>query len=427
MKNKLTYLLTTLACVPISLSAQAFSDLVDNGDGTFTNWIGTLSDPGGADMLTVPGWVDHADHGRLYVDANGENVWLWDANLRDPSGPDGWIYTNRSIHPWFYVRDMNNGFWARYLPGVEGPEATPRIFLLTDYTPVLLSNREYRDIAELAGDAGLSTLVTAVGAADPSVATALTTGGPFTVFAPTNTAFSALGDTLTTLLEPANQGMLTDVLLYHVVSGDLSAADLTLDAMDIFSGESNSFFVETLLGADIKVEVTPMGVMLNGSAMVAMPNVMASNGTVHVIDGVLLPPENLATVATDAGFSELVNAVGAADPAVAAALTGDGPLTVFAPTNEAFQAISSTVAGLSTAQLTEILLYHVVPGKVYASEVPLDTPITTADTAGNTVTITKDSSGQLMINGAKIIATDVMAGNGVIHVIDQVILPPSSN
>jgi transforming growth factor-beta-induced protein len=278
-----------------------------------------------------------------------------------------------------------------------------------------------RNLAEVATDAGFTSLVGAVGAADPGVLAALTGDNDLTVFAPTNDAFAAVSDVTATL----DQAGLTSVLLYHVVPGKLTAADLTFDADDLFKGEQNTFFLETVNGADLRVDVTPMGVWLNETAIVSTPNVMARNGVIHVIDQVLLPPANLATVATEAGFSKLVEAVGAADPAVAAALTGVGPLTVFAPTDAAFDAISATVAGLDQATLTQVLLFHVVPGAVYASEVPLDTPIATANAAGDTVTVTADAEGNLFVNGARIVATNVLAGNGVIHVIDAVILPPA--
>ncbi|MFP4540846.1 MAG: fasciclin domain-containing protein [Opitutales bacterium] len=544
--------------------------MVDNGDGSFTNWIGTFTTADGQ-APTPPQWIDHAEHGPLYVFADGENVWLYDPNIPADNVEDQFIYTSRAVHPNFYLNSSSGtGNWLFYLVGVEGPSATPRVFADFDGDPVLLSDREYLNIVELASSVpDLSTLVTAVDAADPGVATALSGAGPLTVFAPVNSAFTALGDTLDTLLLPENQdtltdvlqyhvvdseitasdlifdpedifsgvdmnftvtalngddidievtGMgavmlngsamvttpdvfasngvvhlidevllppedlattaanaglsslvatvgeadasvgealtgdgpltvfaptddafaavsdvtdglseseLTDVLLYHVVPGELTASDLLIDAMDLFNGEEGMFYLTTVNGADLKVEVTPMGVLLNDSAMVTTTDVMASNGVAHVINAVLLPPADLATVATDAGFSELVTAVGDADPAVLAALTGDTDYTVFAPTNAAFQAISDTVDGLTTQELTDILLYHVVPGKIYASEVPLDTPIETVN--GATVTFTADSSGALFINGAEITMTNVMAGNGVIHVIDAVITPPAGD
>lgn len=563
--RKTSLLLASLLAAP-AVFGQAFADLADNGDGTYTNWIGTFAGRDGA-AVSLPGWIDHAEHGLLYVQPNGEQVWLYDPNVKQ-LGPSGWIYTDRFVHPWFYIQNPPaSGFWARYLPGVAGPEATPRIFTRVDGSPLLLAKRDYRNLAELASDKGLSTLVAAVGAADAAVATALTGAGPLTVFAPTNDAFAALGDTLTDLLMPANQGRLTDILTYHVVAGEitaddlvfdpedlfsgesqhfwltalngdpievdvtplgvllnggalvsipdvyarngvvhvidqvllppmdlaetasslgfdslvaavgsadpavgdaltgsapltvfaptdaafaaassitatldqagltdvllyhvvpgaLTAEDLTFDASDLFNGESSTLFATTANGADLRIDVTPMGVWLNETAMVSTPNVVAKNGIIHAIDGVLLPPENLATLASNAGFSELVAAVSAANPTVAAALTGDQPLTVFAPTDEAFQAIASTVAGLDQATLTEILLYHVVPGRVYASEVPLDTPIATANTAGDTITVTKDMNGVLHVQDAQILSTNIVAGNGVIHVIDKVILPP---
>ena len=414
------------AVSPVLAQSSAFDDLVDNGDGTYTNWIGTFSAEGGGAPV-LPGYILHEEHGRLYVTTGGQDVWIYDWNVAGPdNGLGGWIYTNRTIYPWFYALNVTNdgGAWVHYLDGVPGPEATPRIFLAYPYTPVLFAKRETRNIAEIATLAGLSELVGAVGAADPAVAAALTGSNKLTVFAPSNAAFQAISEVTAGLSTAA----LTDILLYHVVPGDLSAADLTLDTDDIFNGESNTFYVTTANGADLRLDVTPFGVLINNDAMVSLPNVEASNGIAHVIDSVLLPPANLATVANDNGFTTLVTAVGAAAPAVGAALTGDSPLTVFAPTNEAFSDLGATLSTLleteNQGQLTEILLYHVVPGRVYASEVPLGTPVATANTAGDTVTFTTDAEGNLFVNDAKILSTNVIAGNGVIHVIDKVITPP---
>lgn len=419
----------TAALLPLSIAhGQAFSDLADNGDGTFTNWIGTVSPVGGT--FAFPGFVDHAEHGLLYLFVSGEDVWIYDANVPAENSSDQFIYTSRDVFPFFYLNSSTGpGTWLRYVPGVEAAAANTRIFVPAGGgDPILLSKGDTRNIATLAGDSGLSTLVTAVGAADASIAAALTGAGPLTVFGPTNQAFANLGSTLDTVLQPENQGMLTDILLYHVISGELTAEDLTFDADDTLAGESNTFFIETLLGADLKFEVTSGGVLINGVSAVVSPNLDASNGIVHVIDEVLLPPENLAVVATNAGFSELVGAVGAADPAVAAALTGTAPLTVFAPTDEAFATFNASLPpeGISTAALTEALLYHVVAGKVYAADVPLDTAIPTVNTAGDTITITTDSNGDLLVNDAKILSTNVMAGNGVIHVIDKVLAPAAN-
>jgi len=123
----------------------------------------------------------------------------------------------------------------------------------------------------------LSTLVDAVVAAE--LVETLEEPGPYTVFAPTNEAFEALGGTLETLLEPANREELAEILTYHVVPGELTAAEL-----------SDGQMLETVQGDSLEVEISDGEVTVNGAA-VAIADVEASNGVVHVIDAVLLPPE----------------------------------------------------------------------------------------------------------------------------------------
>jgi uncharacterized surface protein with fasciclin (FAS1) repeats len=437
MKNILNHLklgLCAFGAGALSLSAQPFAGVSAEADGSFDTWFGVFSQEGNPSTPTIPGWIQHEEHGNLWAYGDGgDGLWVYDPNLAGSLGLPGWIYTNEALFPYFYVYNADSSLWLRYVVGVSATGSTPRIFvdLNGESAPILLPKREAMNIAEVAGNTGvLSTLVTAVGAADASIAAALTGDGSLTVFAPTNDAFAAIQETVNTLLQSENQAMLDKVLLYHVVSGELSAADLTFDVEDVFLGEANTFYVTTLAGSEIRIDVTPMGVMVNGSAMVDIPNVYASNGVVHVIDAVLLPPEDLATVATNAGFSTLVTAVGAADPAVAAALTGDADLTVFAPTNEAFAAIQDTVNTLlepsNQAQLTNVLLYHTVNGKFYATDVPLDTPIATNAAGGATIEITADASGTLFVNGIEILQTNVTADNGVIHVIDGVLVPSAN-
>ena len=135
------------------------------------------------------------------------------------------------------------------------------------------------DIVDAAvGTPSLSTLVTAVTAAE-LVAT-LQSDGPFTVFAPTNAAFAALpAGTLETLLDPANLAQLQGILTYHVVPGAVMAGDLT-----------DGMVVETVNGESITINVSDAGVSINGSAMVTAADVVTTNGVVHIIDAVLLPP-----------------------------------------------------------------------------------------------------------------------------------------
>jgi uncharacterized surface protein with fasciclin (FAS1) repeats len=248
--------------------------------------------------------------------------------------------------------------------------------------------------------------------------------GPFTVFAPTNAAFAAalteLGLTKAELLAPANKALLTQILTYHVVPGKVLKAQVPVGAP-----------ITTLQGESFTVDSTLAITDQRGrKANITATDIEATNGVVHLIDKVILPTnKNVVQVAQgNPDFSVLVEAVVAAG--LTTTLSGTGPFTVFAPTNAAFTA-ALTELGLTKAQLldpankallTKILTYHVVAGKFLKAQVPVGAPIATLQTetftVDSTLTIT-DQRGRK----AKIVATDIAATNGVVHVIDKVILP----
>jgi uncharacterized surface protein with fasciclin (FAS1) repeats len=267
-------------------------------------------------------------------------------------------------------------------------------------------------IAEIAaGDENFSTLVAALSAA--GLVETLQGEGPFTVFAPTNAAFEALPEgALEGLL--ADPAALSDVLLYHVAEGKAMAADVL-----------ELPYVETVLGQPVLIAVEGDIVMANQASVVST-DIEASNGVIHVVDAVLLPPSNdIVDTAVEAGsFTTLVAAVQAAG--LEEALRGEGPLTVFAPTDDAFAALpEGTVDALlnDIPALTDILLYHVVDGRVLSADVVELEGATTLQ--GTDITISVEEDGTVMINDAAVTVVDILTSNGVIHVIDAVILPPS--
>ena len=269
------------------------------------------------------------------------------------------------------------------------------------------------DIVTTAVNAGsFKTLAAALDAA--GLVDALKGNGPFTVFAPSDDAFAKLpAGTIDTLLKPENKDMLTAVLTYHVVPGKVKASDVV-----------NRSSATTLNGQRIDISTDANGVMID-SARVVKADIMCSNGIIHVIDSVILPTqENLVETAVSAGsFNTLAAAVKAAG--LAEALSGDGPFTVFAPTDDAFAALpKGTVESLlkpeNRHQLTEILKYHVVSGRVYADQALTAQSAKTLQ--GDAVRIGLDG-GRMQVDGANIMATDIETSNGVIHVIDRVILP----
>ncbi len=288
--------------------------------------------------------------------------------------------------------------------------------------PPSLTAEELPSIAEIAAsDENFSTLVAALDAA--GLVDVLAGEGEFTVFAPTNDAFAALPDgTVEALLEDP-EGDLTQILLYHVVDGvAMAEAVVELDSVITIQGEA------------ISIEIVDGSVILNGEVEVIITDIEASNGVIHVIDGVLLPPammpeaEDLQTIAeiaaADENFSTLVAALEAAG--LVEVFAGEGEFTVFAPTNDAFNALpEGAIPALledPEGDLTNILLYHVVEGAVLAETVVTLDAATTL--LGEDVTITVTEDGRVLLNDSvEVIITDIIASNGVIHVIDAVLLP----
>jgi transforming growth factor-beta-induced protein len=226
--------------------------------------------------------------------------------------------------------------------------------------------------------------------------------GPFTVFAPTDAAFTALG----TAADSLTVEQLKTVLLYHVVGAKVLSTALT-------SGP-----VKTVSEFSAFVNVTPTSVKVN-DATVTTADVQASNGVIHVIDKVLLPPNIVEAAGFDGRFKTLLSA--ATTAGLAGALSDeDAELTVFAPTDAAFAALpAGTVAGLSMTQLADVLKYHVVPSKVLSTQL-------TAGNVGTLLTgknLTISLTGGVKVNDATVIVADVVTTNGVIHAVDKVLLP----
>ncbi len=303
------------------------------------------------------------------------------------------------------------------------PAATPAPTATPIPEPSATPEPMLSDIVDTAvADGRFTTLVAAVQAAE--LVDTLKGEGPFTVFAPTDDAFAALPEgTLDSLLLPENKQALTDILLYHVVSGKVMAADVTALTS-----------ATTVLGKDVTVKVDMGNVYIN-DAQVVITDIATSNGVIHVIDAVLLPPTDEAAMeekntivdiaVADGRFTTLVAALTAAE--LVETLSGEGPFTVFAPTDDAFAALpAGTLDTLllpeSKQALTDILLYHVVSGKVMAADV---VTLTSAPTVlGKDVTITVKDGKVFLNDTVEVVITDIEASNGVIHVIDAVLLPP---
>jgi uncharacterized surface protein with fasciclin (FAS1) repeats len=237
--------------------------------------------------------------------------------------------------------------------------------------------------------------------------------GPFTVFAPTDAAFAALpAGTVEALL--ADIPALTNILTYHVVGAKAMSSSL-----------SNGQKIVTVQGQEVTVTINEDGVFIN-NAKVTVADLEAANGVVHVIDAVLVPTELPATVVDIIVNSDAHNTLEAAVVAavLVETLQGEGPFTVFAPTDAAFAALpAGTVEALlnDIPALTNILTYHVVGAKAMSTDLSSGQKIVTVQGQEVTVTINEDG---VFINNAKVTVADLEAENGVVHVIDAVLLPP---
>ena len=288
--------------------------------------------------------------------------------------------------------------------------------LMLSAVPLNASADENDDIPTNASSTGVhDSLVAALAHAD--LVTTLQGDGPFTVFAPTDDAFAAAGIDLTAFDTDEENATLTDILLYHVYSGAVNAADVT-----------DGLTVTMLNGDEASFTVTDDAVMI-GDATVTTADVQSSNGVIHVIDKVLMPPADLVdipTVASDTGIhTALVAALSKAD--LVTTLQGVGPFTVFAPTDQAFTDAGIDLDAFTTdediAVLADILLYHVYSGSVMADMVTDGMVVTMVN--GDDASFTVSTDGTVMIGDATVTSADVMASNGVIHVIDKVLMPPT--
>ncbi|UJR34721.1 hypothetical protein I4U23_027498 [Adineta vaga] len=275
------------------------------------------------------------------------------------------------------------------------------------------------DIVQTAiNDGRFNILVKALTVAD--LVEALEGTGPFTVFAPTDAAFAKLPPgTITDLLKPENRPKLIKILTYHVLAGKaLTAADII--AMN------PPFKLEMMNNISTRITLNAGKVMVN-DATVIVANVMASNGIIHALDTVLLPPDIVQTAIDDGRFKTLVTALIAAD--LVSVLKGPGPFTVFAPTDDAFAKLPpGTVTDLlkpeNKPKLIKILTYHVVNKRALSAAdiIAMNPPFKLEMFNGMATMITLDG-GKVKVNSATVVVADVITSNGIIHAIDTVLLP----
>lgn len=286
-----------------------------------------------------------------------------------------------------------------------------------------------QNIVEIASaDARFSTLVAALQQAN---LVSVLEGGEYTVFAPTNDAFQALlnNNPAWNSLSDIPNDVLTSVLLYHVVGGTVKSTSLSTGYVP--SASPSTAAGSAAITSDLYISVGNT-VMINGDVTVTTADIEASNGVIHVVDKVITLPTVVTFAATNPMFTSLVAALTRSDMAdYVGTLSGMGPFTVFAPNNDAFEALLNdnddwtSLEDIPTATLKAVLEYHVV-ATANVRAVTLEDGQTVETFGGSSFTIDLDN-GPAIVDGqnrtAKIIATDVQANNGVVHVIDTVIIP----
>ena len=385
MKNKLSFLL-----IVIFTSTSLFSTNFTINTQGMTFVPSSITITAGDSVTFVNNGGFHNVNGTLQTFPSNP------VSFSNPSGISaGWTYVHIFSTIGFYQYQCDP-----HIPGMVGS--------ITVNSP---PNSVYDIISNSVDHTTLSTAIDACG-----LDGTLSGPGPFTVFAPTDAAFNNLpAGTVTSLLNdiPA----LTDILLHHVVGDSVMSGML-----------SNNQIVTTLLGTDVTVTINN-GMVYIDNAMVTVADIVADNGVVHVIDAVLLPPAPPNSiydiVSNSVDHTTLSTAIDACG--LDGTLSGPGPFTVFAPTDAAFNNLpAGTVTSLlnDIPALTDILLHHVVGDSVMSGMLSNNQIVTTLLGTDVTVTI---NNGMVYIDNAMVTVADIVADNGVVHVIDAVLIPTTTD
>ena len=277
-----------------------------------------------------------------------------------------------------------------------------------------ISGKNEKNIVEVAAEAGQFKLLIQA-AQKAGLAEYLGTQDGITVFAPTDAAFqNLLKDLGANSLDDIPVADLTNILKYHVIGSKAMSTDLKSGYFPTLSksGE-NSISMYINVGA---------GVSINKNIKVTTADISAKNGVIHVVDKVILPPSVVNIALDNENFTILVQAVLKAG--LVDALSGSGPFTVFAPTNDAFNTLFaqlgiSGINDLTAEQLIPILTYHVVSGNVLSKNLVNGKVGTLNEGKSLTVNLT----GGVKINNSDVVAADIQGSNGVVHVINKVLIP----
>ncbi|EKG20288.1 hypothetical protein MPH_02406 [Macrophomina phaseolina MS6] len=281
--------------------------------------------------------------------------------------------------------------------------------------------------ATLTSTPELSNLTTYLGMF-PDILTTLSGVSNITILAPNNDAFGKLLASPIGSQLASNPALIQSVLTYHVLNGTYTSNQITDDVAFIPTLLTDPAYANVTGGQRVGVETEDDNVIIYSGLLqnstVTQADVQFTGGVVHIIDTVLTLPANASTTAIAANLTALAGALTTANLVSAVDTARD--ITVFAPTNAAFEAIGSVLANATTQQLTDVLTYHVVNGTVAYSTTlqPGEQTVTTLN--GGQLTIRVQDDGDVFVNGARVVLTDVLIANGVVHVIDNVLNPANA-
>ena len=392
---------TTLLGTDITVTINSSGVFIDNAQVTVADLVADNGVVHVIDVVLLPTYdCNGIAGGTALVDACGDcqQAYIYNFQTNVPTFVDNaniliaGIDYNPATEALIYPDNPNNPLWVS--------------------DPTLCPNSVYEIVSNSPDHTTLKTAIDAC-----ALDGVLSGTGPFTLFAPTDAAFNLLpAGTVTALLNDIPQ--LTDILKHHVVADSVMSGML-----------SNGQVVTTLLGTDITVTINSSGVFID-NAQVTVADLVADNGVVHVIDAVLLPPTPPTNtiydiVSNSSDHTTLKTAIDACE--LDGVLSGAGPFTLFAPTDAAFNLLpAGTVTALinDIPQLTNILKHHVVADSVMSGMLSNGQVVTTL--LGTDITVTINSSG-VFIDNAQVTVADLVADNGVVHVIDAVLLPSNTS
>jgi transforming growth factor-beta-induced protein len=263
----------------------------------------------------------------------------------------------------------------------------------------------------------LSTLA-GLGAQAPGVIGVLNGTGPTTLFAPTNAAFDELIASLGGSIPPGVAASVPEILKYHAVGQTIQANQISYNITPTLMGTPSNL---TTLKNQALILQREAGVSVTGGSRAnVIDTIQASNGVIHVVDKVILPPASISDTLIAEGYTDLAATLNATN--LTSTVNGLAGATVFAPSNEALAAAKPILDKLNATQVDAILKYHVVPAVAYSTQLSNGQSIKTAQ--GENVTVTL-AGNEVLVNDARVQPKDILASNGVIHAINKVLIPPS--